>query len=88
MDSEAIIGSLNWVSIEKPKNEIEVDAQIRYRSRPVKGTLYPIDEQGDEVIHYKLIFREKQTSVTPGQAAVFYFGEILLGGGLIISSKP
>jgi len=31
----------------------------------------------------KLIFEESQSSVTPGQAAVFYKGEILLGGGLI-----
>jgi len=32
---------------------------------------------------FKLIFEESQSSVTPGQAAVFYKGEILLGGGLI-----
>jgi len=29
---------------------------------------------------FKLIFEESQSSVTPGQAAVFYRGEILLGG--------
>jgi len=33
---------------------------------------------------FKLIFEESQSSVTPGQAAVFYKGEILLGGGSII----
>ena len=32
---------------------------------------------------FKLIFKESQNSVTPGQAAVFYKGEILLGGGII-----
>jgi len=32
---------------------------------------------------FKLIFEESQSSVSPGQAAVFYKGEILLGGGLI-----
>ena len=32
---------------------------------------------------FKLIFEEGQSSITPGQAAVFYKGEILLGGGLI-----
>ena len=32
---------------------------------------------------FKLIFEDSQSSVTPGQAAVFYKGEILLGGGLI-----
>jgi len=39
---EAIITKVNWVSIEEPKQEIEVEAQIRYRSDPVKGTLIPL----------------------------------------------
>jgi len=41
-NSEAIITKVNWVSIEEPKKEIEVETQIRYRSNPVKGTLIPL----------------------------------------------
>ena len=77
---EALINRINWVSIEEPQKEIEVEAQIRYRSHPVKGTLIP---QKNDDKSFKLIFEESQSSVTPGQAAVFYKGEILLGGGLI-----
>jgi len=80
---ETIVNNVNWVSIEEPKQEIEVEAQIRYRSNPVKGTLVPLKNSDEPNKSFKLIFKESQSSVTPGQAAVFYKGEILLGGGLI-----
>ena len=83
LKKEAIISKLNWVSIEEPTQEIEVEAQIRYRSNPVKGTLIPLKNSDSLTKSFKLIFEESQSSVTPGQAAVFYKGEILLGGGLI-----
>ena len=82
-NKEAIISKVNWVSIEEPKKEIVVEAQIRYRSRPVKGTLIPLKNFDNPIKTFKLIFEESQSSVTPGQAAVFYNGEILLGGGII-----
>jgi len=80
---EALINNLNWVSIEEPQTAIEVEAQIRYRSNPVKGTLIPLKDEDNFHKSFKLIFEESQSSVTPGQAAVFYKGDILLGGGLI-----
>ena len=83
LEKEAIISNVNWVSIEEPKQEIEVEAQIRYRSEPVKGTLIPLKQSDITTKSFKLIFKENQSSVTPGQAAVLYKGEILLGGGLI-----
>ena len=43
---EAIINKVNWVSIEEPNKEIEVEAQIRYRSHPVRGTLIPLKNSG------------------------------------------
>ena len=79
----AIIKQLNWVSIDEPLAEIEVEAQIRYRSEPVKGILTPLENDDKLNKSFKLIFESSQSSVTPGQAAVFYKGEILLGGGLI-----
>ena len=84
MGNQAIIKELNWVSIEEPLNEIEVEAQIRYRSKPVKAILSPLKSINNERKCFKLIFNESQASITPGQAAVFYKGEILLGGGLFI----
>ena len=80
---EALINSVNWVSIEEPQKQIEVEAQIRYRSPSVKGILIPERNADNLTRSFKLIFKESQSSVTPGQAAVFYKGDILLGGGLI-----
>ncbi len=80
---EALINKVNWVSIEEPQEEIEVEAQIRYRSQPVKGLLIPLQNPDKLTKSFKLIFEEGQSSVTPGQAAVFYKEDILLGGGLI-----
>ena len=79
----AIIKEVNWVSIEAPVKEIEVEAQIRYRSEPVKGILVPVRNKDDINKMFKLIFEDSQSSITPGQAAVFYKDDILLGGGLI-----
>ena len=80
---EAIIKEVNWVSIKAPLKEIEVEAQIRYRSEPVKGILVPVKNEDNMTKKFKLIFEDNQSSITPGQAAVFYKDEILLGGGLI-----
>ncbi len=80
---EATINEVNWVSIEEPKQEIEVEIQIRYRSHPVKGNLIPLKNSNNPTKSFKLIFEESQSSITAGQAAVFYKGEILLGGGII-----
>ena len=80
---EAIIKEVNWVSIEAPLKKIEVEAQIRYRGKSVKGFLIPLKNKDNASKTYKLIFEDYQSSVTPGQAAVFYKDQILLGGGLI-----
>ena len=80
---EALIKNVNWVSIKAPLKEIEVEAQIRYRSEPVKGILVPVKDENNMTKKFKLIFENNQSSITPGQAAVFYKDDILLGGGLI-----
>jgi len=82
LEREAFIKELNWVSIEEPDSPVEVDAQIRYRSKPIKSKLIPQSE-GNTNKRFKLVLDEPQSSITPGQAAVFYQEDLLLGGGLI-----
>jgi len=72
---------LNWVSITDPTAPIRCEVQVRYRSSPVVVSVIPLE--GDRV---KLVFDEPQFGITPGQAAVFYDGEMLLGGGIIEKS--
>jgi tRNA-specific 2-thiouridylase len=75
---ECTVNRVNWVSIAQPSMPIKAEVQIRYRSKPVAATIVP--EQGDRI---RIVFEEHQFGITPGQAAVWYDGETLLGGGII-----
>ena len=66
----------------------ELAVQVRYRSAPEPARLIPLpatdaDSAALRPHRVRLEFAEEQFSITPGQAAVFYAGEVLLGGGLI-----
>jgi tRNA-specific 2-thiouridylase len=85
-----VVGAVNWVSMAPPAGPLEIEVQVRYRSEPVSAHLTPLeateaDRAQDRPFRARLAFREPQFSITPGQAAVFYAGEVLLGGGLIQS---
>lgn len=69
---------VNWVSVPPPQAPLSVEAKIRYRVPPAPATLQPLGE--DEV---RLSFTEPQRAITPGQAVVFYQGDLVLGGGTI-----
>ncbi len=82
------VGEINWVSIFPPKKEQIVEVQVRYRSNPVIAKLIPEeptdqDVQSNRPYRCSIEFQNEQFSITPGQAAVFYKGEVLLGGGII-----
>ena len=61
---------------------IDVVVKIRYKAEEAPAVLYP---QGDGAL---LCFSQPQRAVTPGQAAVFYQGDTLLGGGVIEAEVP
>ena len=83
-----VVGAINWVSIAPLQQPLELEVQVRYRSEPVDAQLTPIphtpeDEARQRPHRCRLQFLDDQFSITPGQAAVFYSGETVLGGGLI-----
>jgi len=81
---ELIAAKLNWIAIAKPASPITVKARIRYRHRETEATVKPLDES-----RVRVKFKEPQMAITPGQAIVFYDGDIVLGGGTIDSvGKP
>ena len=69
---------MNWVSIAEPETPIKAEVKIRYRSPSVPAQVIPLDNS-----RCKIVFEEPQFGVTPGQAAVLYSGELVLGGGII-----
>ena len=75
--SETWVSGVNYVGGDPPADGTPVAAKIRYKSYEAAATLHP--RSGGALIR----FREPQRAVTPGQAAVFYDGDILLGGGTI-----
>ena len=75
---EAQVTSMNWLSDISPEESQAVDVKIRYRSSSVPASLYKLKTK-----NYKLVFKQPQRAVTPGQFAVLYKGEQLLGGGVI-----
>ncbi|MEG3857850.1 tRNA 2-thiouridine(34) synthase MnmA [Microcoleus sp. herbarium12] len=91
VESECNVQKVNWVSVAQPTAPIRAFVQIRYRSQPVPATIIPVepseaDEKGSGT-RVKVIFDEPQLSITPGQAAVWYDSEVLLGGGIIERKK-
>lgn len=63
---------------EEPKEALKTRCRIRYRHQEVPAVVTPLPEG-----RAKVVFEEPQRGVTPGQAAVFYEGDLVLGGGWI-----
>jgi tRNA-specific 2-thiouridylase len=78
LQPECTVARVNWVSIAAPIAPISAQVQIRYRAAAAGATVIPLE--GDRV---RIVFDEPQQSITPGQAAVWYDGDVLLGGGVI-----
>ena len=72
--------AFNWLSIPKPDAPIHAFARTRYHQRDAACTVYPLP--GDEA---RIVFDEPQRAITPGQAVVLYHGDMVLGGGTIVS---
>lgn len=71
-----------WESVAFPtQQQIQVEVKIRQQHKPAKAIIAPIDKSSA-----KIYFQEAQMSITPGQSAVFYKGNVVLGGGIIQSS--
>jgi tRNA-specific 2-thiouridylase len=69
---------VNWIAIDDLRAPMRVQAKIRHRHEPANGTL---EKRGDDEV--LVIFDEPQRAITPGQAVVFYDGDVVVGGGWI-----
>ncbi len=76
--TECRVDEVTFVSGETPSERFACEVQIRYRAAPVAAEVEPVPPDGAIVR-----FAEAQRGLAPGQSAVFYAGERVLGGGVL-----
>jgi tRNA-specific 2-thiouridylase len=72
------VRDVNWISFESPDAPMRASVRVRNRHEPAEAEITPLDKTTACIS-----FCEPQRAITPGQAAVFYAGEEVLGGGWI-----
>lgn len=81
--SGLIAGDVNWIAFDALAAPLRVTVQTRYRQQDRPAAVTP---QADGTV--QVDFYQPQRAVTPGQAAVFYDGDTVLGGGTILRAIP
>lgn len=76
---EVLVRDFNWISGEAPSGPIRCSAKIRYRQPEQAANVEPLSE--NEAL---IRFDTPQSAVTPGQSAVLYDDDTVLGGGIIV----
>jgi len=79
----AEVEEVSWIAGEVPQRPLRAEVQVRHRHRPAAATIEPTCGGGA-----RILFDEPVRAVTPGQAAVFYDGDVVLGGGWIVRGRP
>lgn len=74
-----IAEDVNLIGVERLEQPTEVTVQLRYRGEDTPALITPLPDGRVEVL-----FKEPQKGIAPGQTAVFYQGEMVLGGGTIL----
>ncbi|MEY3284488.1 MAG: hypothetical protein RIR86_2501 [Acidobacteriota bacterium] len=78
LKTEMRVRRINWISIPALTTPLRVEVRIRSRAEEAPATLHPTAD-GAVIVR----FDQPQRAVTPGQAAVFYDGDVVVGGGWI-----
>ena len=78
----AFVEDVNWISGQTPAEPLRCRVKIRYRQPEQDAVVTPL--AGGWA---KLVFDTPQRAITPGQAAVFYDGDLVLGGGVLTAQE-
>ncbi|MGE5529279.1 MAG: tRNA 2-thiouridine(34) synthase MnmA [Patescibacteria group bacterium] len=71
------VEDVNWIGLDRPESELELEVKIRYTAPAAPAVVRPRVGGAD------VVFAAPQRAVAPGQAAVFYRGDEVMGGGTI-----
>jgi len=74
------VRDVNWISVAKLDGPVRAEVKIRNRHAAAQATVEPTENPNEVCI----TFDDPQRAVTPGQGAVFYVGDVVLGGGWIV----
>jgi tRNA-uridine 2-sulfurtransferase len=77
------IGRTNWIARDLPTEDADVTVKIRYSHPGTRATITPLEDH-----RARIRLLEPQRAVTPGQAAVIYNGDVVIGGGWICRGEP
>ena len=74
-----VVNDVNWIAFDRLESDLICTAKVRYSQVDHKARMIPISET-----EVRVEFVEPERAITPGQAAVFYDGDMVLGGGTIV----
>lgn len=77
-NSDFICTNAHWISVSKINKSIKVEVRIRFAHRPRPAELIPMKDG-----KMRIVFEKPQRAITPGQLAVFYNGEVVIGSAWI-----
>lgn len=75
---EMLVDDVNLISVPSIDSPIRASVKIRYTAKEAPATIYPYE---DDTL--RVVFDEPQRAITPGQAAVIYQDDLVVGGGII-----
>ncbi len=83
---ELIAKDINWISGDAPTKSFHAQVKTRYTAREAWAEITPLGvaQPGETFCNFRVCFDSPQRDSTPGQDAVFYDGDLVLGGGTII----
>jgi tRNA-specific 2-thiouridylase len=73
---------VNWIAFDTPTEPVRASVKVRYRHEPSPATIYPTASG-----RARVVFDSPQRAITPGQAACFYNGDEVVGGGWIVRDQ-
>jgi tRNA-uridine 2-sulfurtransferase len=80
MSTSFLVDDLNWVSVPGLKERMEIRVKIRSAQQEVDAAIEPSANDG-----VKVVFHHPGDGIAPGQSAVFYDGDTVVGGGTIVN---